>query len=182
MTLWGNTDFLTVAGFTNGESLNVVGTASSEYWTAAGVGVTNIPTNAVIAFGDEATGQGRAGFAVVLGFDVDDTVDVVRITPNSCLTGAHNANLTTLPKYLVSDPRFNPNSALGERGYTARPVGVNTTLNNVTVGTQYEAGVGWIGITTYVEGGTGNLRVKTEVLVAASGIATASRPNYPNLD
>ena len=37
---------------------------------------------------------------------------------------------------------------------------------------------GWVGITTYVDS-EGNLRVKTETLVAMSGITTGNAPTYP---
>lgn len=37
---------------------------------------------------------------------------------------------------------------------------------------------GWVGVTTYIDS-SGNLRVKTETLVAMSGIATGNTPLYP---
>lgn len=37
---------------------------------------------------------------------------------------------------------------------------------------------GWVGITTYIDS-TGTLRVKTETLVAMSGITTGNAPTYP---
>ena len=43
--------------------------------------------------------------------------------------------------------------------------------------TQYEAGVGWVGVTTYLDN-HGNLRVKKEILVAMSGITTGNTPLY----
>ena len=42
-------------------------------------------------------------------------------------------------------------------------------------GTQYETGVGWVGVTTYNDT-DGNLRVKKEILVAMSGITTGNVP------
>jgi hypothetical protein len=44
-------------------------------------------------------------------------------------------------------------------------------------GTQYEAGVGWVGVTTYLDAHN-NLRVKKEILVAMSGITTGNTPIY----
>jgi len=43
--------------------------------------------------------------------------------------------------------------------------------------TQYEAGVGWVGVTTYLDAHN-NLRVKKEILVAMSGITTGNTPLY----
>jgi len=37
---------------------------------------------------------------------------------------------------------------------------------------------GWVGVTTYMDS-EGNLRVKTETLVAMSGITTGNTPLYP---
>jgi hypothetical protein len=43
--------------------------------------------------------------------------------------------------------------------------------------TQYETGVGWVGVQTYIDSGS-NLRVKKEILVSMSGIATGNAPIY----
>ena len=43
-------------------------------------------------------------------------------------------------------------------------------------GTQYETGVGWVGVQTYVDNG-GNLRVEKEILCAMSGITTGNTPS-----
>ena len=45
----------------------------------------------------------------------------------------------------------------------------------------YEVGTGWVGVTTYVDT-EGNLRVKKEILVAMSGIATGNAPVYPSIE
>ena len=41
---------------------------------------------------------------------------------------------------------------------------------------QYEEGVGWVGVQTYVDNAQGTLRVKKEILVSMSGIATGNLP------
>ncbi len=46
-------------------------------------------------------------------------------------------------------------------------------------GTQYETGVGWVGVTTYNDN-SGALRVKKEILVAMSGISTGNSPANPS--
>ena len=50
--------------------------------------------------------------------------------------------------------------------------------SGAAAGTQYETGVGWVGITTYNDN-SGALRVKKEVLVAMSGITTGNVPTFP---
>ena len=50
---------------------------------------------------------------------------------------------------------------------------------DVTSGTSYETGVGWVGVTTYNDN-EGTLRVKKEILVAMSGITTGNAPVYGN--
>ena len=42
-----------------------------------------------------------------------------------------------------------------------------------SAGGQFETGVGWVGVTTYMDT-HGNLRVKKEVMVAMSGITTGN--------
>ena len=63
-----------------------------------------------------------------------------------------------------------------QNGYDAYVYGVNQS--GIATGTQFETGVGWVGVTTYVDTG-GNLRVKKEVLVAMSGITTGNPDSYP---
>ena len=57
------------------------------------------------------------------------------------------------------------------KGYNAEIVGVSTAGVQSADGTQYTTDAGWVGVTTYFDN-HGNLRVKTETLVAMSGIAT----------
>ena len=65
-----------------------------------------------------------------------------------------------------------------EGGYDAFVYGVASGGVDAALGTQYETGVGWVGVTTYVDTG-GNLRVKKEILVAMSGITTGNPDSYP---
>ena len=63
-----------------------------------------------------------------------------------------------------------------EGGYDAYVYGVNQS--GIATGTQFETGVGWVGVTTYNDN-TGALRVKKEILVAMSGITTGNPDSYP---
>ena len=66
-------------------------------------------------------------------------------------------------------------------GYARNVYGVASGGANDANGTVYETGVGWVGVTTYVDT-EGNLRVKKEILVAMSGISTGNSPSYPNIE
>lgn len=55
--------------------------------------------------------------------------------------------------------------------------GVSTGGVQAASQTAFEAGVGWVGITSYLDF-EGNLRVKKEILVAMSGIQTGNTPLY----
>ena len=63
-----------------------------------------------------------------------------------------------------------------EGGYDAYVYGVNQS--GIATGTQFETGVGWVGVSTYNDN-TGALRVKKEILVAMSGITTGNPDSYP---
>ena len=66
-------------------------------------------------------------------------------------------------------------------GYARNVYGVAKAGSQDASGTVYETGVGWVGVTTYVDS-EGNLRVKKEILVAMSGISTGNAPSYPNIE
>ncbi len=62
-------------------------------------------------------------------------------------------------------------------GKESQVVGVGTDGQRLSVGTKFETGAGWVGVTTYTDM-HGNLRVKKEILVAMSGIQTGNLPIY----
>ena len=68
-----------------------------------------------------------------------------------------------------------------EGGYDAFVYGVASGGVDAALGTQYETGVGWVGVTTYNDS-SGALRVKKEILVAMSGITTGNSPAYPDMN
>ena len=68
-----------------------------------------------------------------------------------------------------------------EGGYDAFVYGVASGGVDAALGTQYETGVGWVGVTTYNDN-SGALRVKKEILVAMSGISTGNSPAYPDMN
>ena len=62
-------------------------------------------------------------------------------------------------------------------GYDKYVYGISTDGVGVVAGTAYETSAGWVGVTTYVDNAH-QLRVKKEILVAMSGIATGNIPVY----
>jgi hypothetical protein len=182
MSLWGANDLIAVPGFTDGTTCTIVGTATSEHWTAAGAGVTAAPEGSVAVFGDIDVAAGRSGFGVVIGVD---GVDRIRITPNSATTGAHRCVFSEQPKYLRNDPAFAPFA-----GPISPVDGRTTRVGVVTAGdvedeknTIWKAGVGYVGVTTYTvtnnETGITTTRVKTEILVAGSSYGINTYRPYP---
>ena len=64
-------------------------------------------------------------------------------------------------------------------GYNKYTYGVASGGVGVALSSVYETGVGWVGVTTYRDN-QGDLRVKKEILVSASGITTgANSETYP---
>ena len=89
--------------------------------------------------------------------------------------GATTFVVSQLPKSSTSDSSYKE----PEDGYTKAVYAVDATNIDATAGDGLHAdGVGWVGVTTYTDT-HGNLRCKSEILVAASGIATGGRPKFP---
>jgi len=65
-------------------------------------------------------------------------------------------------------------------GYDNYIYGVASGGADASLGTQFETGVGWVGVQTYMAQGT--LRIKKEVLVSMSGISTGNSPAYPDMN
>ena len=75
------------------------------------------------------------------------------------------------PTFAIQDGRWSVRNT-DANTYTA---GVSTGGATQALGTHYEVGVGWVGVQTNVDSGS-NLRVKKEILVSMSGIATGNAP------
>lgn len=84
--------------------------------------------------------------------------------------------VSELPLYTVGDVTYSE-SLLGTEDklvYGISTTSVGSAYTTTGIGTQYHvAHAGWVGVHTYVDA-HGNLRVKTEVLVASSGITTGT--------
>jgi hypothetical protein len=169
MSLWGTQD-----NITGPSPVTVVGTASSEFWTASAAGLSA----SGIATGTSAIlDGGESGFVTL---EAEISTDLYRVGKMSAVAaGTYPATYATQPISLKNDPGYAPSSADGSLGRTQVLAGVSTAgvaaagLTTTTGGFH----AGWVGIMTYVDM-HGNLRTKTETFVAQSGIATGNRP-YP---
>jgi hypothetical protein len=133
--------------------ITYVGTAT----TNAGVGTDIIPTVVV----NDATGVVVGDALVNDGSDiVISTVSATTISLASTIS-AGIATGDTLSFKRLSD------------GYDRQVYGISTTSDYVGAAYTGFTHQGWVGIMTYM-GSEGEMRVKSEVLVAASGITTGS--------
>ena len=162
MALWGNNDNVTVSGTVTISGTTVTGSATT---------FTDFSVGQVITVG---AGQTQ-GFATIVGI-ASTTLMTLADTDaldSGTISGASYI-ISDAPIYLDEDPGLAPTSANAERGYTGKVFGVAAnTPNRVHV-----AHAGWVGIQTYMDQ-HGTLRVKSEVLVAMSGITTGNRPTFP---
>lgn len=162
MALWGNND-----------AVGAGGTVSLVYATGVvtGSGTTFGQTGAaqvgdVIRFGDRAGTY--YGDAVIVS--IASTTSLT-IGSTAGLSGAAIAGTTftvsQLPKYTVLDSKYSEASYGTEDSFV---YGVSSDEGEATHLTTYNAShAGWVGVTTYM-GAEGEMRVKSEVLVAMSSI------------
>ena len=187
MALWSNTDAVTglaTARYTvaaNAESdgtVTVTGTGSS-FGIDGSAGVGDI-----IRFGaadrsrtiNVGTGHTYFGDAVIVAVASSESITIGSSAGLSQVGFTTSARFTTCPQSGVTDTVYQ------EKGVTDRDsvvYGISTT----TTGSYHVPHQGWVGVTTYVDM-HGTLRVKSEVLVAMSGITTTkdainSTPSIP---
>ena len=177
MALWSNNDAVpglataryTVAANANADgTCTVTGTGSSFGLDGcAGIGT-------VIRFGADARGRSinvgaghtYFGDAVIVAVASSESITIASTSGLSQVGFTTSARFTTCPQSGVTDTVYQ------EKGVSDRDsvvYGISTT----TTGSYHVAHQGWVGVTTYVDM-HGNLRVKSEVLVAMSGITTTS--------
>ncbi len=160
MSLWGSKD-----------NIGSDGTVSLDYSTlvVTGAGTSFGQTGAastgdVIRFGDRAGTY--FGDAVIVGIA---STTQLSIASTNGLSGAAIAStdfsISQLPKYTVLDPFYSEVNT----NYDAVVYGADTNETQAVTNTRYSlTHAGWVGVTTYMC--DGELRVKTETLVAMSSI------------
>jgi len=178
MALWGNNDNVSVqSGATvtlDYATLIVTGTGTT-FGTAG-----YAKTGDLIRFGHrDATDAGIStyyGDAVIVGI-----ASTTQLTIGSTAGLAPGMGITS---FTIAE---GPISSVGDSKYSEASYGtddsfiygISTTGTSSAQNTSYQiAHGGWVGVTTYVDT-HGNLRVKSETLVAMSGIQTGNRPAFP---
>ena len=115
-------------------------------------------------------GLGTVGFAATIGYGLTsgNVIGFSRTTSN-VVTGS-----ASVVSIAATDTELRVTRSTGAQ--TLYIGGISTNGTGSAQGTSYEvAHGGWIGVTTYFDG-AGNLRVKSQTLVAMSGIATGNDP------
>ena len=183
MALWGNNDNVGAAGSVSVNYATKVVTAPAGTGSLGGqFGESGqVQEGDVISFGLNTKAGTFFGSAVVAS--IASTTSLT-IGSTAGLSGAAIAATTYTvsqsPTFLVDDPHYTERN---RSTYDTGVYGVNAAEAGAASGTQYETGVGWVGVTTYM-GSDGNLRVKKEILCAMSGITTgntAGGKTYPNI-
>lgn len=176
MALWGTADSLYSVGTVtvNYATKTIVGSGTS--FTAAG-----ISTGTVISIG----AGGTFGSAVISGITSDRQIS---IATTQYLTGQAISGvaytLSQKPVYTLEDSNYNGISTVGSinsgLSTVAKIYGVDIyeQTSNTESHSLYQAQhAGWVGVHTYIDM-HGLLRVKSETLVAMSGISTRGAATY----
>jgi hypothetical protein len=174
MALWGNKD---------NQNIGAAGTVYVSSWsdrtvTGSGTTFTNFAAGDVIRFGDfQGTYYGDAVIESIASNTVCTIASTEGLDPNLGVFatgyGATTFVISQLPKYTTSDSSYKePNSDSHKLVYAV-------TADNIDATGQLSPGpgAGWVGIQTYTQS-DGTMRVKSEILVAMSGIATGGRPKF----
>ena len=172
MALWGKADGIFSPGTVTVDYANKTITGAGTSFLAVG-----LTTGAVITIG----AGGTFGSAVVSGITSETKIS---IATTQYLSGAAIAgiaySLSQKPVYTLEDSNFATITGTGNSASTNRVYGVDEfeATANTETGSQYAvAHAGWVGVHTYIDT-HGNLRVKSEVLVAMSGISSNTEATY----
>lgn len=171
MALWGKADSLYSVGTIDVDYANKTITGSATSFTAAGISTGDVITIGV---------GGTFGSAVIAGITSDT---LISIATTQYLTGDEVSgivySISERPIYTLEDSNYSSNVVgLVTSIPTHNVYGVDINETGAAANTQYAvAHAGWVGVHTYVDM-HGNLRVKSEVLVASSEITGGISPTY----
>ena len=180
MALWGRDDNLVSNGTVTLNYATKVVTGTGTTFGTVGYGATGD----VIRFGVRGGVGVYYGDAVIVSIA---STESITIASTDGLTGAAIADkeyyLSQLPSYTTFDSSYSEKSA--NDGYDKIVYGISKETSETYDGSTSAyrtSGAGWVGVTTYVDN-HGNFRVKSETLVAASGISTgANGIAYPTAE
>jgi hypothetical protein len=163
MALWGAKDNIGSEGTVSlNYSTRVVTGAGTSFGQVGAAG-----TGDVIRFGDRAGTY--FGDAVIIGVASTTEISIASTTGLSGVAIASTSfSVSQLPKSSILDSHYTKLSGVNE-GYDALVYGADVAETQASVKTAYSlTHAGWVGITTYMC--DGQMRVKTETLVAMSSI------------
>ena len=179
---WSNITTLTAI---NDSAQVTVWTTTLTATTASGVATVSVADTSQFQVGDTVTSPSNASAKPVvvnriglntIGFTGNLTAEWT--SGNRLAIGRTVSNVATGSASIVSiaatDTELRVTRSSGAQALYIG--GISTNGTGSAQGTSYEvAHGGWIGVTTYFDG-AGNLRVKSQTLVAMSGIATGNDP------
>ena len=169
MALWGNNDNVTSAGTVGLNYGTGVVTGNGTGFGNAG----SAQVGDVIRFTKSGTYFGDAVIKEIAS-TTSLTIGSTAGLSGAAISGS-DFTISQLPKYTILDSTYSETRTDAD----VRVYGVDADAVGRTEDTVYEAGAGWVGVTTYVDM-HGTLRVKKETLVAMSGISTGNAPLYNN--
>ena len=105
---------------------------------------------------------------------LNNSVDV----PISSIASTTISLGSTIGAAISADDELTAKSWQG--GYDNYVYGIASGGVDAALGTQFETGVGWVGVQTYMAQGT--LRIKKEILVSRAGSTTGNSPAYPDMN
>ena len=172
MALWCKAEGVFSPGTVTANYTNKTITGAGTSFLAVGV-----TTGAVITIG----AGGTFGNAVISGITSETQIS---IATTQYLSGAAIAgiaySISQKPVYTLEDTNFATITGTGNSASTNRVYGVDEFEQTAATesGSKYAAAhAGWVGVHTYIDC-ENQLRVKTEVLVAMSGISTSALATY----
>lgn len=172
MALWGKADGVFSPGTITVDYTNKTITGAGTSFLAVGV-----TTGAVITIG----AGGTFGNAVISGITSETKISIATTQYLSGVAIAGVAySISQKPVYTLEDSNFATITGVGNSASTNRVYGVDEFEQTAATnsGSKYAAAhAGWVGVHTYIDCDN-QLRVKTEVLVAMSGISTSDLPTY----
>jgi len=184
MALWGNNDNVSSAGIvtcdytTTDSNGNVIVTG----WLTEFGEVGSAKTGDVIRFGIRDpldSGAVYMGDAVIVSIAGTQQLSIASTAGLSGVAIAGtDFQISELPSYTVGDVKYSESSSGTEDAYVYGVAGAGVTA---ATGTQYAVThAGYVGVLTYMDNSSNPpvLRVKTETLVAMSGIQTGNTPLY----
>ena len=175
MALWGRDDNLVSNGTVTLDYATKVVTGTGTTFGTTGFGAVGD----VIRFGVRGSGGTYYGDAVIASIASTQSITI------GSTAGLNGAAISSKQYYLSELP----SSSVGDYSYSEKNSGYDKIVYGISDATSQArdsdsstdayttSGTGWVGVTTYNDM-HGNFRVKSEILVAASGITTGNIP-YP---